>query len=160
MDVRVSGLFGFQAGGAVLSCDLCNGTKFGFEGDIRLGAEIVMGPGLVLTPEAEIPFSYSPIDSNGLVFVGIEFGTRFGFMVQNLVVPYFQFHVGYMRGQSTGCSGSNCGDNGIGFSVGAGAEFFVGPTTSIGPFIDVHFASFEGVTFTRLAFGPTLTTRY
>jgi hypothetical protein len=160
LNVTAAGMFGMQAGGNLLSCNFCRDTQFGGAFAARIGAHITLGPLVVLDPEAMIPFSYTSVQGSGIIFVGILFGTRIGFQLQNIATPYLGFHFGYIRGQGTDCTGSNCGDNAFGVEVGAGCDFWLSPKFALGPFFDFNFASFQGITFTQISFGPSLTSIY
>jgi len=156
--VRTWGLFGLQTGDATPIGS--GGGVQGVDFALRLGAHIVVGPGLTLTPEVLLPFTVF-VAEGAAAFTGIRFGTRLGFEVANIVTPYIGFHVGYERAQALGCNGGDCGINGLGFDMILGADFWASERVGIGPYFNVNFSSFgDAGSINWVAFGPSLTIRY
>jgi hypothetical protein len=154
--VQVNGLVGIQLGGAVGFGDFSG--LYGGQFALRLGAHIVIGPGLTLTPEVLLPFTVLVADGAGAL-TGISFGSRIGFDASHIVTPYVGFHVGFSRLQAL--SGGGGGINGLGFDADFGAEFWASQNVAIGPFFDLNFGSYgQGATISWLTFGPSVSIRY
>lgn len=170
MGVKAYPFIGFLLGGAKPFGDFGNGFTFGPDVGFRGGVDLIIGPGLSVSPDAEIHFGrFGVVDAldqmglSGAIFVGLLFGGRFGFQIADLVTPYFDLHFGYYHGQITGdaCSqpGANCGQDKFGMDFGFGAEFWLTPTVGLGPFMRFNFVFTDNVSSNWFSFGPSLTLR-
>jgi opacity protein-like surface antigen len=169
INATVHPFFGVMVGGAAPFGDFGRGVDFGPEVTLRGGADIIIGPGVSIAPDAELRFGRFGFKGNSTEFTSILmfellFGARFGFQVQNLVTPYFDLHLGYAHLQATGdacgVSGVDCTDEDFALAFGFGAEFWVTPMFGIGPFLNFNFAFTSGTTANWLSFGPSMTFRF
>jgi hypothetical protein len=149
--------------------DFGNAANVGFEATARGGAEMVIGPGISVTPDLEVNFvrfgasdlaQRAGLDS--AYALGFMLGGRFGYEFPSFVTPYMDLHFGYFHNSASGAAcdaGANCSSDKFAMEFGFGGDFWLTDTLGLGPFLKFNFDFTDVVSSNWFGFGASLTLR-